>query len=168
MKLVRVQSLVRGFLSKRKYKIQKTHNEGTTKYFKAKESAETLGGIYEKNAPIQQKQYKYKTGAIYNGQWKGGLRHGSGIMTWADGARYEGEWQYNQASGKGKFFHADGDVYDGNWNNNKANGFGVYTNQRGARYEGYWKDDQQHGHGVENWAEGARYEGEYNMSKKEG
>ena len=38
MKLVRVQSLVRGFLAKKQYKIQKTHNEGTTKYFKSKES----------------------------------------------------------------------------------------------------------------------------------
>jgi len=90
MKLARVQSLVRGFLQRKKYRIQKTHNEGTTKYFKAKESEETLGGVYEKNAPVQLKQHTYKTGAIFNGQWKGGLRHGNGTMTWADGARYEG------------------------------------------------------------------------------
>ena len=128
MKLTKVQSHVRAFLQRKQYRIQKKHNETTTKYFKAKESEETLNGMYEKNAPIEHRVHTYQTGAVFNGQWKGGLRFGNGTMTWSDGARYEGEWQYNQASGKGKFFHSDGDVYDGNWNNNKANGYGVYTN----------------------------------------
>ena len=39
--------------------------------------------------------YTYKTGAIYNGSWKGGLRHGRGVMTWPDKARYEGDFQFN-------------------------------------------------------------------------
>ena len=128
MTIIRVQSLMRGFLQRRAYRVQKFRNEGTTKYFKEQESNETLGGIYEKNSPIQLKQYTYKTGAIYNGQWKGGIRHGNGTMIWTDGARYEGEWSYNMASGNGKFYHSDGDIYDGKWANNKAMGYGVYTN----------------------------------------
>ena len=113
-----------------------------SKYFKSDEAKETLEGVYRDNARLESKMYTYRTGAVYTGQWKGGLRHGRGTMVWCDAARYEGEWQYNQACGQGKFFHTDGDIYEGNWMNNKANGFGVYTNVKGARYEGYWKEDQ--------------------------
>ena len=126
--LIKVQSLIRGFLQRKVYKLERFRNEGTTKYFKGMESYETLTGVYNKNKPIELKAYTYKTGAVYNGQWKGGLRHGNGTMVWTDGAKYEGEWSYNQAHGNGKFYHSDGDVYDGSWINNKANGSGVYTN----------------------------------------
>ena len=34
MKLVRVQSIVRGFLQRRQYRVQRLHNHGTSKYFK--------------------------------------------------------------------------------------------------------------------------------------
>ena len=67
-------------------------NEGTSKYFKQEEAYETLTGVYEQNAPIEERTYTYKTGAVYTGQWKGGMRHGVGTMKWADNARYEGEW----------------------------------------------------------------------------
>ena len=134
--------MIRGFLMRKKYQIKKMQAEVASKYFKSDESNETLDGLYDENAPLKTKAYTYKTGAIYSGSWKGGLRHGNGTMVWTDTARYEGQWQFNQACGKGKFFHIDGDVYDGEWKNNKANGFGVYSNTKGARYEGTWKDDQ--------------------------
>ena len=35
----------------------------------------------------KRKQYTYKcSGAIYDGEWIGGMRHGVGTMTWKDGA----------------------------------------------------------------------------------
>jgi hypothetical protein len=36
------------------------------------------------------KNYTYKSGANYNGEWKGGFRHGKGTMNYVDGAKYEG------------------------------------------------------------------------------
>jgi hypothetical protein len=39
----------------------------------------------EKRAP-----YKFKSGAIYEGQWRGNVREGYGVQTWQDGAKYEG------------------------------------------------------------------------------
>ena len=99
----------------------------TSKYFVEAEANETLGGIYEDNAPLEDRQFTYSTGSVYSGSWKGGMRHGKGSMTWSDGARYEGDWSFNQANGKGKFLHADGDIYDGSWAGNKHNGYGVYT-----------------------------------------
>jgi hypothetical protein len=136
-----VQATIRGFLQRRKYRIQKMTSEVQSKYFKSDEAKETLVGMYKMTAQLNYRIYTYKTGATYQGQWKGGLRHGRGVMIWPDSARYDGEWQFNQACGQGKFFHTDGDIYDGEWLNNKANGKGVYTNVKGARYDGYWKED---------------------------
>ena len=61
------------------------------------------------NIATERKRYTYSSGAIYEGQWKGGYRHGFGIQQWPDGARYIGEWRENKACGFGKFIHLDGD-----------------------------------------------------------
>jgi hypothetical protein len=70
--------------------------------------------------------YTFKSGATYDGEWKGNMRDGWGIQVWPDGAKYEGttprlhyitllgEWRNNKAHGKGKFWHVDGDIFDGN------------------------------------------------------
>jgi len=62
------------------------------KYFTAEESKETLLG---KQSGIPEREdrppYRFKSGAVYVGQWKGGFRDGYGIQTWPDGARYEGQ-----------------------------------------------------------------------------
>jgi hypothetical protein len=114
-------------------------------YFKREEFYETLKNKEQKfnaDSPISSTKYTYKcTGSTYEGQMKGGFRHGRGTQTWSDSAKYEGEWEMGYACGKGTFYHADGDIYEGVWNNNKCNGYGVYTNKKGARYEGYWKND---------------------------
>lgn len=35
--------------------------------------------------------YTYKCSkAVYSGEWIGGMRHGTGTMTWSDGAIYQG------------------------------------------------------------------------------
>lgn len=32
----------------------------------------------------------------YEGQWKFNLRHGQGVMKWADGSKFEGEWNMDK------------------------------------------------------------------------
>lgn len=94
--LVRVQARVRGFLERRKYRIQKLANESVSKYFKPEEALETLTqSKFDPKAPLKQRTHNYKSGAIYTGQWKGNLRHGNGTMIWPDGGRYQGEWSHN-------------------------------------------------------------------------
>ena len=73
-----------------------------------------------------------KNGAVYNGDWQEGKRHGQGTQKWPDGSKYEGEWQDDKANGYGKLMHADGDVYKGEWKNDKANGKGTYMHSYGA------------------------------------
>lgn len=64
--------------------------------------------------------HEFENGAIYEGQWKEGSRHGRGVQSWPDGSYYEGYWRNNQANGKGRLVHADGDTYMGDWYNDKG------------------------------------------------
>ena len=41
------------------------------------------------------------------------VRHGYGINLWKSGAVYEGEWKNNRTHGKGVFWHSKGDFYIG-------------------------------------------------------
>ena len=67
-----------------------------TKYFKSEENKETISGEkFNENQALVSRRYVYKTGATYVGQWKGGLRHGKGVMNWPDGAVYDGNWSLN-------------------------------------------------------------------------
>ena len=106
-------------------------------YFKQEEHDETaMGQQYDKSLPLEHREHTYKTGAVYQGNMRGGFRDGKGTMTWPDKARYEGDWKQGQASGSGKFFHADGGVYTGQFSENKCKGYGIYKNQQGSKYEG--------------------------------
>ena len=48
-----------------------------------------------------EKTHKYKSGAVYEGSWLGGFRHGHGTMKWPDGATYTGTWSFNEPSQHG-------------------------------------------------------------------
>lgn len=67
-----------------------------TKYFKSEENKETISKEpFKEDQVLVSRRHVYKTGATYVGQWKGGLRHGKGVMTWPDGAVYDGNWNLN-------------------------------------------------------------------------
>lgn len=61
--------------------------------------------------------FTFKSGAIYDGEWKGNKKDGYGIQVWPDGAKYDGFWSNNRANGMGKFYHSDGDLFEGEWIN---------------------------------------------------
>ena len=112
--------------------------QALSNYFNREEEKETLNkrplGLSEYKDGREKtfkKVHRYETGAVYNGHWNGGLRHGVGEQQWPDGSKYVGEWEDGKAYGKGKFFHSDGDYYEGDWCNNKACGFGLYIHENG-------------------------------------
>ena len=112
------------------------------KYFLEDEFWETLSKtkIYDQKAKLEKREYTYKcSGAKYSGEWKGGFRHGYGVMKWPDNAVYEGEWNLGRAANLGKFTHIKGEIYDGIWYNDKAQGKGTYIHSNGAHYHGMWK-----------------------------
>lgn len=65
--LTRLQAVVRGYLQRRKYRIQKVASDMASKYFKAEEALETLTGNYKRDAALKSKSYTYKSGAVYTG-----------------------------------------------------------------------------------------------------
>ena len=67
-------------------------------YFKADESRETISKVrFDLNQPRERrKKHTYKTGATYEGEWKGGFRDGEGTQVWPDGASYQGDWRFNR------------------------------------------------------------------------
>ena len=119
-KLVRLQSLVRGCLQRRKYDIVRMQSRGSAQYFDYEEARETIVKKPFEERIEAIRTYKYETGGIYKGCWRGNLRHGQGFMEWPNGATYEGSWEYNQANGKGKFSEPGGSLYDGTWVNGKS------------------------------------------------
>ena len=166
--IVKLQAWARGNKARRKVAFMKSKQIGSSKYFTFKEYQETEANQTSRSERVKRPQYKFKTGATYEGEWLSGRRDGFGVQIWPDGARYEGEWKDHKASGHGKFIHADGDIYEGMWLNDKANGYGIYIHQNGAKYQGYWKDDLQHGLGVETWQDSSHYEGYYSYGRKQG
>ncbi len=86
-------------------------------------------------------------GGKYEGEWKGGKRHGQGKLTYPDGRKFEGEWkdcepngQRTYTFGRGKW---NGDKYTGEFKDGKKHGQGTYTTSSGKKYIGEWKDGEK-------------------------
>ena len=85
------------------------------------------------------------TSATYDGSWKGGQRHGIGVLASADGARsYAGGWIAGRRSGKGVQHYSNGDHYDGAFGDDRRHGVGRATFRLGAiaSFDGTWADDE--------------------------
>ena len=89
---------------------------------------------------LVKKAHKYRTsGAIYEGQWFGGFRHGQGMMRFRDGSIYEGSWYLGRAHGHGKFTQIKGETYEGDWANDMQHGKGLSSHVNNFQYEGQFK-----------------------------
>lgn len=72
------------------------------------------------------------SGTRYVGEWKAGLRHGSGTL-WqrqADGSLrkiYAGQWDADQQHGRGTLNYKSKDVYVGEWHRGFRAGVGICT-----------------------------------------
>lgn len=106
---------------------------------------------------------QYANGDRYEGNWETDLRHGFGECIYADGAKYIGWWARDEYSGQGTFTSADGSQYVGNWVAGRKSGYGAmtWTWMERFNYQGDWKDDRPHGFGTMIFCFGTRYEGEW-------
>jgi hypothetical protein len=84
---------------------------------------------------------------VYNGEWKDGLRHGTGTRN-EFSAVYTGGWFKNFKSGYGQQKFRNGDVYEGNWSQNRKAGHGEMMYANGDVYTGDWAFDQHSGVGT--------------------
>lgn len=125
---------------------------------------------------------EYKNGAVYEGQWNRGKRHGQGKIVYGD-CVYEGQWADDKEHGQGKLiwnkggefagefsnggvwrgngvFHFSDGCYTGNFENGKRHGYGIFEHEL-YTYEGQWEDGKEHGDGKKTMRDGAEIVGEF-------
>ena len=124
--IIKIQAFVRRFLSRKAIKsVVETRDmyRMHARYFQREETFETL-----KLQPMARfrssevREYRYRNGAVYQGQWRGNFRDGKGRMEWSDGAFYEGTWELGYASGQGVFVDCLGNRYVGGFQMSMAHG----------------------------------------------
>ena len=101
----------------------------------------TFTSTYKVNFLKDGRRYlaSFKTGDIYDGNWKYGLPHGYGTYSWANGNKYVGFSEFD-ASTTGTIYFLNGDKYTGEFKNEKQHGRGVYYYSNGTAKEGIWKN----------------------------
>ena len=120
-KLVRIQAFWRGRQERKAvYHLLKTGDQPNS-YFTKVYALETLRTGQPLPCIVDHRPaYRYCTGAQYSGHWRGGFRHGQGVMTWPDGAKYDGAWNFGYAAGKGTFELPSGESFTGTWRFSKS------------------------------------------------
>ncbi len=120
----------------------------------------------------------FPDGATYDGQYKNGLREGTGKYTFAGGKGfYSGDWVAGERHGVGTQRYPDKSRYVGEWRSGLRHGRGTYTYPNGDRYCGSWENDVRSGPGTYlyqadqtsfsgEWKEGQCREGEWAFHDK--
>lgn len=111
---------------------------------------------------------EYKSGNIYEGNWKDNKRHGYGKQTFKNGTTYECMWIDDNPSAEVKVNFSNGDIYQGNIRDYKYEGYGKYTYVFSGigYYKGYWKNGEKNGHTV--FDNGEIYDGDWKNGKRNG
>ena len=86
--------------------------------------------------------YKWKSGDIYEGNFKDDDLHGYGKLYWSGGNIYQGNWKKDVRHGYGKMTWSNGDVYEGNYKDDVPHGYGKITWSNGDVYEGNWYEGE--------------------------
>ncbi|XP_049474208.1 MORN repeat-containing protein 1 isoform X4 [Panthera uncia] len=128
----------------------------------------------------------------YEGEWKGGKKHGRGKLLFKDGGYYEGEFTDGEITGEGcRIWASSGNTYSGQFVLGEPQGRGIMTYRAGGCYEGelshgvregygrlvdrdgqaYWgwfHDNQRHGQGHMVFRNGDEYEGDWVRDQRQG
>ena len=110
----------------------------------------------------------YTGGNRYEGQFKAGVVHGQGALTYignpiTSGNRYEGQFKGGTFHGQGTYTFADGTKYVGDWKAGIRHGQGTLTmsDPHGSKYVGAFVDGKQHGQGTLTLSSGIKYVGAF-------
>lgn len=111
---------------------------------------------------------RYKSGAVYSGQFNDGQIHGEGKVVYSDGSSYHGQWNKNLRDGKGKMKFKNGDLYKGQFRKNKLHGKGFMAFSNGDEYDGQFRNDRKEGIGVYAYHNGNMYVGDFKKDLRSG
>ncbi len=88
----------------------------------------------------------------WSGSCQGGYASGNGTLQWYSngnpGSEYQGEMRGGKRHGTGTYKWTDGRSYDGGWANNSYDGKGVLTNSNGTKVISTFADGKYTGDGV--------------------
>jgi hypothetical protein len=126
-------------------------------------SGQFLDGQIQGDGKIQ-----YSDGSIYVGQWEKNARDGKGKMTFKNGDLYKGQFKKNTLQGTGLMEYSNGDRYDGAFKGGKKDGSGTYAYHNGDYFKGYFREDLRHGQGTMTYKGGSNYVGNWKNDNKNG
>ncbi|XP_006885993.1 PREDICTED: MORN repeat-containing protein 1 [Elephantulus edwardii] len=128
----------------------------------------------------------------YEGDWKGGKKHGHGKLLFKDGSYYEGEfvdgeitgegcrhWALSENTYTGQFLlgephghgimqYGAGGHYEGAFSHGIREGHGLLVDQAGQVYQGSFHNHKKHGHGQMIFKNGDQYEGNWVLDQRQG
>ncbi|XP_077007659.1 MORN repeat-containing protein 1 isoform X2 [Tamandua tetradactyla] len=105
----------------------------------------------------------------YEGEWKGGKKHGHGKLLFKDGSYYEGEFVDGEIQGQGcRYWASSGNTYSGQFVLGEPQGLGTMQYKAGGHYEGAFSHGAREGHGLLVEQDGQMYRGAFHSNRKHG
>lgn len=118
----------------------------------------------------------------YTGEWKDGVKHGYGVLVYANGNKYEGDWCDGVREGKGVYWVQTSKPskasqkkptlrkqYAGEWHRDKRHGLGTFFHEDGSRFEGFWVQNNREGDGRMVYGrDKSVYEGQWSANVRSG
>uniref|UniRef100_A0A2K6FG12 MORN repeat containing 1 n=1 Tax=Propithecus coquereli TaxID=379532 RepID=A0A2K6FG12_PROCO len=105
----------------------------------------------------------------YEGEWKGGKKHGRGKLLFKDGSYYEGEFVDGEITGEGcQHWAWSGNTYSGQFVLGEPQGRGVVKYKAGGYYEGEVAHGLREGHGFLVDQAGQVYQGSFHSNRRHG
>lgn len=111
--------------------------------------------------------YVHESGERYEGDFRYGKRHGTGVQYYPEGKmKYKGEFRADQRAGYGAYYFPNGDKYVGLFQNNLPNGKGTYYYADGDRFVGIYENGKRNGQGAFYHRDGRREAGVYSDDER--
>jgi hypothetical protein len=108
------------------------------------------------------------TGDTYQGGFFDNMKHGLGVMNYADGSIYDGTFLLDKM-GKGTLIYPEGNTFWGYWSaEGLPHGRGKYTYTDGRIYDGEFDNGVLSGHGKMTWPDGRWHLGEWSEGEPNG
>nr|XP_054114688.1 MORN repeat-containing protein 1 isoform X10 [Callithrix jacchus] len=105
----------------------------------------------------------------YEGEWKGGKKHGHGKLLFKDGSYYEGAFVDGEITGEGRRHWAwSGDTFSGQFVLGEPQGRGVIEYKAGGCYEGEVSHGMREGLGFLVDRDGQVYQGSFHGNRRHG
>lgn len=102
--------------------------------------------------------YGDKEFSDYAGEWRLNLRHGYGVMTWADGSCFKGQWHMDKRT-EGLMNIPDGTFYQGSFKDDMFHGKGKITLLNKSEFSGIFEVGKCPNFGVMRYEDGKIYVG---------